>query len=83
VRIKALLILTLISAIFVSSTVGTLSGYTAETSFGVEIVTEPQKAESQEKMLQEDKREDADGQSTAEAETGYRPEEEYNGEQLY
>ncbi len=74
-RIKALLILTLISAIFVSSTVGTLSGYNAETSFGLDVVAKPQKSEPQEKILQEDKAEDADGQNTAEADTDYRPEE--------
>lgn len=79
-RIKALLILTLISAIFVSSTVGTLSGYTAETSFGLDIVAEPQKAGPQEEMLQEDRTEGADGQNTAEAGTDHQPEEEYKVE---
>jgi len=77
---KALLILTLISAIFVSSTVGTLSSYTAETSLGLDIVAEPQKAGLREKMLQEDKAEVVDVQNTAEDETAYGPAEECNGE---
>lgn len=36
---KVLLILLLMSAIVASATVGTLSNYTAQTTFGVDIVT--------------------------------------------
>ncbi|KPU45914.1 hypothetical protein OXPF_03820 [Oxobacter pfennigii] len=39
-RVKILLILVLIGAAFVSSTVGTLSNYTSESSFSVEVAAD-------------------------------------------
>lgn len=46
-KTKILLILALVGAVYVSLTVGTLSGYTVASSFGVSIVPDQQKIRQQ------------------------------------
>jgi hypothetical protein len=42
-RIKILLVLALLAALFVSSAVGTLAGYTSEASFGISVRPDSEK----------------------------------------